>query len=144
MVYVTKQGLVDRGWERQLIQLTDKVNKPATTIDDTIVALHIADAESTIDSYLGKRYALPLSEVPAVLQKIAADLAIYFLHGPTVDKDSNVATAYRDAKKWLEDVSKGTVTIEGATENTPAQAGGGQILTAGPDRELTRDSLSGL
>lgn len=144
MVYVTQQGLIERGWERQLIQLTDKVNRPATTIDDTIVARHIADAESTIDSYLAKRYRLPLTQVPPVLEKVAADLAIYFLHGSTVEKDGAVAMAYRNAMQWLSDVSKGTVTIEGATETAPAQAGGGQILTAGPERQLTRDSLSGL
>jgi phage gp36-like protein len=144
MAYITQQGLIERGWERQLVQLTDKTNKPATTIDDTIVARHIVDAESMIDSYLAKRYVLPLAQVPPVLEKVAADLAIYFIHGSSIDKDSAVATAYRGTMTWLSEVSKGTVTIEGATPTAPAQAGGGQILTAGPERQLTRDSLSGL
>lgn len=144
MAYVNQQGLIDRGWELKLIQLTDKTNKPQTTIDDTIVGRHIADAESTIDSYLAKRYALPLVAVPPVLEKVAVDLAVYFLHGNSIDKDGAIAIAYRDSIRWLESIAKGTVTIEGATEPAPTQAGDGQVLTAGPDRQFTRDSLSGL
>lgn len=140
MTYIDKQGLIDRGWERKLIQLTDRLNKPATTIDDTTVARYIADAESMIDGYLGKRYNLPLGDVPKSLTKVAADLAMYFLHGDTADKDSPVAQAYRDALKWLDQVAKGLVVIESAGV-VPEAAGGGQVKTSEPNRVFTRDKL---
>jgi phage gp36-like protein len=142
MTYITQQGLIDRGWERQLIQLTDKTNKPATTIDTTTVARHIGDASSTIDSYLAKRYALPLAAVPPVLEKIAADIAIYFAHGTAVDKDGAIAAAHREAIRWLDGVARGLVTIDGAG-TAPAPSGGGQVKIAGPDRVFDRDSMGG-
>ena len=139
-MYVTKQDLIDRGWERQLIQLTDTVNKPATTIDDTTVARHIADAESIVDSYLGKVYALPLTSVPPALTKVAADLAIYFLHGDKVEKDGAIDRGYRDALRWLNQIASGLATL--GDNGSPLQpAGGGRIQGAGPDRVFSRDSL---
>lgn len=140
MPYVTKQDLIDRGWQRKLVQLTDRTNKPATTIDDTTVDRHIADACSMIDGYLGKAYALPLPSVPPALKKVAADLAMYFLHGDTAEKDGTVATAYRDGLKWLEGVAKGLIVIEDAGV-VPQPAGDGRVLLAGPDRVFSRTSL---
>lgn len=142
-MYVTLQDLIDRGWERQLVQLTDQVNKPATMIDETIVARHIADAESLVDSYLGKVYTLPLTTVPAALTKVAADLAIYFLHGNAVEKDGVLDRAYRDALRWLNQIASGLATI-GDAETQPQPAGGGRVQVSGPDRVFSRDSLRGM
>lgn len=139
-MYVALDDLIDRGWERKLIQLTDRTNRPATTIDETTVARHITDACSIIDSYLVKAYSLPLTTVPAALKKVAADLAMYFLHGDAVGKDDPVATAYRDGLRWLEQVARGLVVIEDAGV-VPAPAGDGRILTKGPDRVFSRDTL---
>lgn len=143
MVYVTKQDLIDRGWEKKLIQLTDRTNKPATTIDETTVDRHITDACSVIDSYLAKVYALPLSSTPPALKRVAADLAMYLLHGDAIDKDGPVAQAYRDGIRWLENVAKGLVVVEDAGV-VPQPAGDGRVQLKGPDRVFDRDSLRGL
>lgn len=143
MAYCTQQDLVDRFGAGRLIQLTDRTNTPATTIDGTVVAKHIGDATSLIDSYVGKRYALPLGNVPAVLTKVAVDLAWYFLLGPSASKDGPEAMARAEAVRWLEAVSKGLAVIDDAGLK-PAQAGGGQIKIAAPARVMSRDSLRGL
>lgn len=140
MTYVTKQDLIDRFGQAELIQLTDRTNVPVTTVSDTVVGKHIADAEALVDSYLGKVYALPLSSVPPVLTKHAADIARFFLHGDAAEKDSPVERAYKAALAWLHDVAKGLVIIENAGV-IPGQAGGGQIKTSAPDRVFTRDSM---
>lgn len=139
-MYVTLQGLIDRGWEQQLIQRTDRTNRPASTIDQTTVELHIADACSVIDSYLVKNYTLPLAAVPPSLEKVAADLAIYFIHGNTVEKDGAVDRAYRDGLRWLEQVARGAVALEAEGVVSP-QAGDGRVQLKGPDRIFSRDSL---
>lgn len=139
-MYVALQDLLDRGWERKLIQLTDRTNRPATTIDEITVDRHITDACSLIDSYLVKAYSLPLASAPPALRKVAADLAFYFLHGDAVEKDGAVAVAYRDALRWLEQVARGLVVIEDAGV-VPAPAGDGRILAKGPERIFSRDSL---
>ncbi len=143
MSYITKQGLIDRFGETELIQLTDRTNRPATTIDDIVVERAISDAAGEINSYLKKRYRLPLARVPDILAKRAADIARYFLHGKAADKDSPVTVAYRDALKWLEAVAKGIAEIDDGGE-TPRPAGAGSVQTSAPNRRFTRNSLRGL
>lgn len=140
MTYVTKQQLIDRFSERELIQLTDRDNKPATTIDDTVVNGAIADAEALVDGYLGKVYELPLGVTPPVLTRISADIARYYLHGKSADKDGPVHRAYTEAASWLKDVSRGLVQIDAAGV-APAAAGGGSIRAKPADRVFTRNSL---
>lgn len=140
MTYATQQDLIDRFGNTELVQLTDKVNRPATTIDPTPVARALTDAAALIDGYLGKLYRLPLSAVPPVLTKNACDIARYYLHGKAAEKDGHVAIAYGEATGWLRDVSKGLVTldVEGVA---PAQSGGGSVKASAPGRVFTRDSL---
>lgn len=140
MTYSTKQDLIDRFGEKELRELTDRVNRPPTTIDDVVVGRALDDAEALANGYLAKLYAMPLSVVPPVLTKVCADIARYYLHGKAADKDSPVARAYAEGVSWLKDVAKGLVTIE-ADGIAPAQAGGGSVKANPSSRVFTRDSL---
>lgn len=142
MTYCAQQDLVDRFGTTKLIQLTDRVNKPASTINAVTVSERIGDAVSLINSYLAKKYQLPLTvPVPAVLKTYAIDITWFLLHGEAAGKDSAVRLGFNDAKAWLKSVSQGDVIIEGAGEII-APAGGGQIKTSSPDRVFTRKSMS--
>lgn len=143
MTYAVKQDLIDRFGERELVQLTDRANKPPSTVDDVVVGRALGDADGTIDGYVGKQYDLPLTVVPPILTKIAADLARYYLHGEAAGEDSKVTRDYQAAISWLKDVAKGLIAIDDGGD-TPAQAGGGAIKTSAPNRVFTRDSLKGL
>lgn len=132
MTYATKQDLISRFGETELIQRTDRTNMPPTTIDDAVVANALGDASSAIDGYLAARYTLPLASVPPRLVKVAADMARYFLHGEAAS--DSVRAAYDDAIAWLRDVSKGVVQL-GLTatgDAVTAPSGGAQISTPGP------------
>lgn len=142
MTYAVKQDLIDRFGEKELRELTDRTNRPPTTIDDTVIGRALADATALIDGYIAKKYSLPLVTVPDILVKVAADIARYFLHGKAADKDSPVTTAYNQAVAWLKDVAKGLVELDDGGE-IPEPAGGGAIKTSAPDRVFTRDSLRG-
>lgn len=142
MTYATKQDLVDRFGEIELRQLTDRTNVPPTTVNDTVVGRALSDADGLIDGYIGKKYALPLAEVPPMLTKVAADLARYYLHGKAADRDSPVTAAYNQAVAWLRDVSKGLVDLGNGTIE-PDAAGGGQVKTSRPDRIFTRETMRG-
>ena len=139
-MYATQQDLIDRFGETELVQLTDRTNRPATTIDDTVVERHLSDADELIDGYVGKLYSLPLSSVPDRLTKVACDIARYYLHGKAVEKDDPVWRAYNDAVAWLKDVAKGLVVLE-ADGIAPDQAGDGEVQISTPNRVFTRDSL---
>lgn len=144
MTYATQTDLEDRFGEEELIQLTDRTNTPAMTVDASVVARALTDADAQINGYLGKRYVLPLADpVPPVLVKIACDIARYFLHGDRAGKDSPVTMAWRDAERWLANVAVGKVALEGAT-GEPAAEGGGEVRIDAPDRVFSRDRLRGL
>ncbi|MCV0424664.1 MAG: DUF1320 domain-containing protein [Roseibium sp.] len=142
MAYVTQQNMIDRFGEKELIQLTDRTNLPATTIDATAVAAAISDAEKIADSYMAKRYALPLNPVPDVLIPIVANIARYYLYGEHAEKDSAVTRNHKEALAWLKDVAAGTVQLEaeGVAADQPT---GGQVQVSAPERIFTRDSLEG-
>ncbi|TPJ83847.1 DUF1320 domain-containing protein [Mesorhizobium sp. B2-6-3] len=142
MTYAVKQDLIDRFGEKELRELTDRTNRPPTTIDDTVVGRALSDATALIDGYIAKKYSLPLVSVPDILVKTASDVARYYLHGKAADKDSPVAAAYNQAVAWLKDVAKGLVELDDGGE-IPEPAGGGAIKTSALDRVFTRDSLKG-
>lgn len=142
MAYATQQDLIDRFGEEDLIQLTDRVNLPASTIDADVVTAAISDAEALADSYLAKRYQLPLDPVPGVLTKTIADIARYFLHGRRTDKDDPVTRDYGQALAWLKDVARGLVELD-AAGNAPDQSGDGQVQVSAPTRIFSRESLEG-
>jgi phage gp36-like protein len=142
MPYCTKQDLIDRFSERELIQLTDRTNSPASTIDDVVVDRALGDATALIDGYLGKVYTLPLATIPEMLVKLSADIARFYLHGKGVEKDSPIRTAYNDAVAYLRDVAKGLIQlIDVGSGDTPPAAGGGQVQVISPPKIFSRDSL---
>lgn len=142
MAYLTKQGLIDRFGERELIELTDRTNTPVSTVDDIVVGRAIDDATAFADGYLAKVMSLPLSVVPPVLEKMVADIARYYLWGTSADKDSPVTRAFNEASRFLENVAKGLVQLTVGAE-VPKPAGSGQVQVSAPARVFSRDSLRG-
>lgn len=144
MAYAVKQDLIDRFGATELTQLTDRINRPPSVVDDAVVGRAIADATALIDGYIAKSVTLPLAIVPPYLTKVAADIARYFLHGKAADKDSPVTAAYNQGVAWLKDVSKGLVALDDGTGATPEPAGGGSVKANPSTRVFRRDTLRGL
>lgn len=136
MGYATKQNLIDRFGQEELIQLTDRAN--AGAIDDTVLNQAIADADAEIEGYLPGRYTLPLASVPPVLTRIACDVARYHLYDDHATEQ--VRTRYEDARKLLEGIASGKVQL-----GLPASAGAAPVAGApavsAPAREFTKDTL---
>ncbi|MDX9860889.1 MAG: DUF1320 domain-containing protein [Rhodospirillales bacterium] len=140
MSYATLQDLIDRFGEDELIQLTDRADPPAGTIDETVAARALADADELIDGYVAGRYRVPLAPIPAMVTRLACDLARFFLHDdlPT----DSVKEAHQAALKTLREISAGTVKLQAAGVEA-ASGSGGDVLVSGPGRVLTSDSLKG-
>ena len=95
----------------------------------------------TINGYISARYALPLAPVPAVLQRVAADLARYYLYDDQVTDP--VKARYEAAVKLLRDVSSGAVSLgaDAATGQQPATSAAPEWT--GSDRVWTRNNATG-
>lgn len=83
----------------------------------------LQDASQTINSYLGGRYQLPLSNAPEVLERIAAQLARYFLYDDSATEQ--VANLYKDSIKFLENVANGKVQLGPADNGDVAPSASG-------------------
>lgn len=140
MSYVSQQQMIDRFGSRTLLQLADRADPPAGTIDATIVSRVLADTDAVIDGYLAGRYALPLSATPPLLIDIAAAIAIYKLHVFAPDK--KIEDDYRDAIATLTKISTGVVQLPVAGV-APAASGSAGVEVTDRDRDITPENMRG-
>lgn len=130
MTYASQQNLIDRFGENELIQLTDRDSLGA--IDADVIARALADADAEINGYLSTRYTLPLSPVPAVLEKLACDIARYQLFE---NKATDIVKErYENSVRFLKDVVSGKVTlgVDGSGESAATISNAVQISSTTP------------
>jgi len=122
MTYATRQGMIDRFGEDELIQLTDRATPTTDMIDDTVLNAALNDADSEINSYIQARYPLPLASIPLQISRIARDIARYYLYDDSVTE--TVEKRYKEALKTLEQIAKGIVHLglDPVGDTTPSSA----------------------
>ncbi len=143
MTYATQQDMIERFGAEELIQLTDRVNMPPSTIDQDVLGRALSDADALIDTYLIGRYDLPFPATPAALVGYSADIALFKLYGNRATVGGEIERNFKFAVSWLTSVANGTVKLEVLSEPAP-QSGGSQVRFTSSDRALSRDSLRGL
>ena len=106
----------------------------------------VADADAEIDGYLAKRYDVPMSPAPRVLNKFSKDIAVYNLMSrigiDEQDRDKTYLNRYQSAIKFLEGVAKGTINI-GTGGDTQEQAAGRGFQIQSSQRLFSRDTMKG-
>ena len=101
----------------------------------------LADARDTIASHISARYKLPISPVPPVLQRIACDLARFYLYDDTATEQ--VKDRHDAAMKLLASVRDGKATLgENAETGEQAPSTAGAELVSG-GRVWRRDDSRG-
>lgn len=137
MTYAVQQDLIDRFGADELVQLTDRANPPTGQIDTTVVARALTDADEMVNSYVAKRYDLPLASVPGLVKRLACDTARYFLHGQSATEQ--VVKAHDQAIEQLKDIAAGRAVLDIAGAE-PAPAGATVEISA-PERVFSNDTL---
>ncbi|BAK76496.1 protein of unknown function [Pseudogulbenkiania sp. NH8B] len=136
--YITPQDLEDRFGPDFLLSATDPRN--SGEVDQAAVSRAIADATDLINSYLGKRYVLPLAVVPGTVVRIAADLARYFLLADNPGEE--ITKRYNDGLRWLRDAADGKVSTGLPEVQVPASSNG-KVIVSGSPRLFSRKTLRG-
>ena len=112
-----------------------------------IIDAAIADADAEIDGYLAKRYAVPLSPAPKVINKFSKDIAVYNLFSRIgIDESTDqktYLTRYNAAIKFFELVADGKVSI-GTEADDPASAAATGFSAKSNTRLFTRGSMRGM
>ena len=127
MPYCTQQNLITRFTEQEIIQLTDRAN--TGVVDAAVVAEAIYDAEAEIDSYL-TAYALPLAVIPPNFERLACDIARYYLYDDAATEQ--VIRRYDSAVAYLKEILNGKVNLSSGS-STEASAGIAADIGAGLD-----------
>ena len=151
MVYATPNDMTARYPNRDLVQLTNE--DPTQTIVNTLALQQaVNDASAEIDGYLGSRFMLPLTDPPALLNRLTCDIAMYRLQSLRPLHDvADARKRYEDAVELLVRVARGDVTLGLALDNIePPTAQDALIIQAGgdssgvlPQRVFDRGSLKG-
>lgn len=126
-VYATVADLVRRYGEAEIQQLTDRLDPPAGAIDNAVADRALADADAEIDAYLAARYTVPMSPAPAVIGRLACDIARFRLWEDRASDE--VRRRYEDARRMLEAIAAGRVSF-----GAPPAAGG--VAHAAPARVM--------
>lgn len=107
MAYCSESDLIERFGEAEITQLSDRAG--LGVLDSAVIAGAIADADAEIDGYLSGRYALPLASVPAVMVRLACDIARYYLFGH--DVTDLVRERYEQAIGYLVKIATGAIGL---------------------------------
>jgi len=138
-MYTSREAMVNKFGEREVVALADRepfINE----INDTVLNDAIIAVSGEIDSYIGSRYATPLTPVPVILTQFASDMVRYYLTGAAATETNPIVARYNNAVKFLTRVGKGEVTLGGmpnnagvapTTANTVHMVSGGRVFERG-------------
>lgn len=140
MSYTTQADLVERYGTPMLVDLTDRADPPAGTIDADVVTRSIDDAGAAIDGYLKGRYSLPLAVTPPLVRDLAQAISIYKLHRDTVSE--KIRRDYEDAIATLKQIANGTVRLDVAGVE-PTSSGATGVKFSDRPRDMTPDNMKG-
>ena len=143
MSYAVPQDMINRYPNRDLVQLTNE-DPAVTTINTTSLQQALDDASAEIDGYIEGRFTLPLADPPAVLNRLATDIAMYRLQALRPLHDlADARRRYDDVTALLAKVAAGELTLGLALDGKePAVAAEAEAIE-GPRRVFTRDRLRG-
>jgi phage gp36-like protein len=153
MSYAQVADIQARYPNRDLVQITNE-DPTQTTVNTAYIETFLNDASSEIDSYLESRFALPLTDPPAVLTPFCCKIAMYHMQALRPIHDLKYAEEqYRNVIKQLEAVRDHSLTLglagdgtEPADPTSPAIAqvdAGGDSTGVLPQRVFSRGSLIG-
>ncbi|MGK4302776.1 gp436 family protein [Shewanella xiamenensis] len=109
VMYATPGNMLSRFGEQDLTLLTEREDSVPGEINLALLEQALSDASAEIDGYIAGRYVLPLTTVPAVLERNCCDIARYFLYGDKAPEQ--VEKRYTAVVKFLTAVSKGDISL---------------------------------
>ena len=126
MRYVTRNAIGAAIPATTLAQLTNDDPAYADTPNEAVIESIVVEVEDLVDGYMRGRYTLPFDPVPTILQGIAIHLIRYELYArrPEGTVPELVMSAHKNARRLLEDIRSGVVTLgiaEGKSAPEPGE-----------------------
>lgn len=145
MAYISNADIEERLGAQTYVQLAD--DDGDAVADVGVVNEARLGAEGEVNSYLARRYRLPIDlaahpELADLLATITLDLVEFRLHTRRPPVSDAVVQKQHRALQWLQRIADGTIDLPSLSE---LPAGGLRGLQAGwtsADRTLSREELS--
>lgn len=113
MAYATMDDLIERFGREEIAGTTTARTVPRGTLDKERIERILDDVSSSIDSYLQRRYMVPVRPVPAVLVRMCCLLARFDLaNGSSNVPSEPIKAGQQAAMAWLRDVASGKATLD--------------------------------
>ena len=143
-IYVTREDLLatdgDRVWNMA-------INKETQQLDEEKIQRAIDDTDAEINSFLAKRYQLPLNlpSLPSPLRRAAVSIAFYWLSERDHQITDEIQKRYDEALRTLREIANGTRDL-GVPSDTPVpETDPGKLIIVSENRRLfTRNNLKGV
>lgn len=140
MAYATITDMVLRFGETAIIRLSAGGGPLPVSVQAEPVNLALNDATAIIDSYLRRRYLVPLASPTPDIVRATCVLARYDLStGADKEPSPQVSKDRDDVIAWLRAITDGRVTLEGVA---PISTGSG-VQISDRERVFTPASLDG-
>lgn len=145
MSYITNADIQERLGAAAYVQLTDDDGDNQADVG-LVDAARLA-AEGEVDSYLARRYAVPIDltahpEVAGLLSAVALDLVEYRLRSRRPPAPPETLQKQANAVEWLARVAEGAVDLPTLAPPTATSLRGTVAKTSGSDRALSREEMS--
>jgi phage gp36-like protein len=113
MAYATVTDMINRFGATEMVRLTTPSDQEMDGVVATVAATALNSAGAIMDSYIGRRYRVPMDVSPPVVTDICCDIARFKLStGDQKTCSEEVRVRHKDAMDWLRDVSLGKVVLE--------------------------------
>lgn len=131
MVYATPEDYISFFTVRDAATVT--APRGRADPDEARIERHLQSASRRMDSYIGARYVLPLTDVPEALRDYCCDIARFLMTGTEHRCTDEIRIRYDDAISWLKRVADGKVSIGTSTQS------GATVAVSSPDVEFYSD-----
>ncbi|MEZ8102146.1 gp436 family protein [Vibrio bivalvicida] len=140
--YATKQDLIDRD-EQMLWNFA--LDRDTNELNDVWINQALDQADEEINSFIGRRYVLPVPTVPGMLNKVAMTIAFYWLADRDQQATELLEKRYQMALDTLREIANGKRELGLPTIDTPTETSVGKVeLIQENERQFTRNTLKGV
>lgn len=145
MGYITNIDIAERLGGAALVQLAD--DNGDGTADTGVVDEARLGAEGEVNSYLARRYAVPIDvgvhpELSDLLASVALDLAEERLRSRRPPVAEDAVRRIAQTRIWLQRVAEGEVELPAVSPVAASTLRGTVAASFGEDRLLSRDELA--
>ena len=123
------------------------IDKASGQLDKVKIETAIADADAEINSFLARRFHLPLKikGIPRPLHRVAVSISLYWLSERDNQITDLIQRRYDDALKMLKEIASGARDLGLPKASRPQEADNGKIITVQDNARLfTRNTLRGV